>query len=76
MCYNDPQFADAWTVKQWFIVTGILLVFVLTQTLIAWKAFLHNPNGEEPELPGVPPVGEPTKPASIGTEATGTTPTP
>lgn len=51
MAYNEPSFAFAWTAKEWAIICGISLVFVTAQTLIAWKAYLSDPNGKHAPLP-------------------------
>jgi len=59
LTYNDPSFAEAWTSKQWLIVASISSVFVLSQTLIAWKAFLHKTPGQDVPMP--PPITQ--KPA-------------
>ena len=44
MAYNDPSIVKAWDFIEWKTVLVISAVFVLAQTLIAWKAYLSDPN--------------------------------
>ena len=61
MAYNDPSFVSAWTLKELAIEVAISAVFVLTATLVAWKAYLSDPNvvsphDSPPPTPPVPPT--------------------
>ena len=56
IAYNDPSMLNALEGKSLITLLCISSIFVLTQTLIAWKAFLSNPDAPLP-----PPI-EPPKP--------------
>ena len=58
MAYNEPSIVKAWDLLEWKVVLSISAVYVMTQTLIAWKAFLSDPNdktGDAPTPPAPPP---------------------
>jgi hypothetical protein len=64
MAYNDPAAVKAWDWIEWKVILSISAVNVLTQTLIAWKAFLSDPNPKpethnETTTPNPPAGGAP-----------------
>lgn len=48
LAYNDPSFVKEWVGKDWLLILCLSSVPVIAQTLIAWKAFLSDPN-EHPQ---------------------------
>jgi hypothetical protein len=68
IAYNDPSTLNAMTAKAFIILSAISFVFVATQTLIAWKAYLSDPNVKDVPREIAPPGSVPPMPKVTSTE--------
>lgn len=62
MAYNEPEIVKAWDWQSWKVILSISAINVIAQTLIAWKAYLSDPNPKEPNettTPNPPAGGAP-----------------
>ena len=54
IAYNDPSTVLDWSIGNWVVVGGISLFYVIAQTLIAWQAYLSDPNiADRPKEPKI-----------------------
>lgn len=49
IAYNDPSSVKDWGGVEWVLIPSITMLLVLGQVFTTWKAFLSDPNQQEPK---------------------------